>query len=87
MFKGRLFLAPPMLTLFFGRKFINTVEIGPQNGSYFGKGDVNVNLWFCDSEKAHHCSELRLLMYFASLSVVGGVLAVGWIKNCPEKNE
>ena len=46
MFKGRLFLAPPMLTLFFGRKFINTVEIGPQNGSYFGKGDVMLTCGF-----------------------------------------
>jgi len=32
MFKGRLLLAPLMLKLFFGRKFLSTVKMAPQNG-------------------------------------------------------
>jgi len=37
-FKGCLLLAPPMLKLFFGWKFLGTVEIGPQNGGFGEKG-------------------------------------------------
>jgi len=36
-FKGRLLLAPLMLKLFFGWKFLSTVKIGPQNGGFWGK--------------------------------------------------
>jgi len=38
-FKDRLLLAPLMLTLFFGRKFLSNVEIGPENGG-FGENGV-----------------------------------------------
>ena len=41
-----------------------------------GKGGVDVKFWFWDPQKAHSCTEPRLLTYFA-VDVRGGVLAVG----------
>ena len=74
-FKGRLLLAPLMLKLFFGRKlFLSTVIIGPQNGGFRGKWGVDVKVWFLDPQKAHPCTEPRLLTYFALVSVVASWL-------------
>jgi len=77
-FKGRLLLAPVMVKLFFGRKFLSTVLIGrsfgPQNGGLGEKWGVDVKFWFCDPQKAHLCTEPRLLTYFASMSVVASWL-------------
>jgi len=64
-FKGRLLLAPPMLKLFFGWKFLNT-KSGLKMAVFWEKGSVNVKFCFCDPKKAHPCQEPRLLTYFAS---------------------
>jgi len=45
-FKDSLLLALPMLRLFFGRKFLSTVEIGPKNGGFGGKLERGVNVKF-----------------------------------------
>jgi len=37
-FKDHLLLARPMLNLFFGQKFLSTVEIGPNMAVLRGKG-------------------------------------------------
>jgi len=51
-----------------------------------GKGGVDVKFWFCDLRKAHPCTEPRLLTYFASTYVRGGVLAVGDFYTVSHKN-
>jgi len=63
-FKGRLLLALLMLKLFFG----------PRNSGFWEKGGVDVKFWFCNSQKAHPCTEPRLLTYFALMSVVASWL-------------
>jgi len=40
-----------------------------QNGSFGAEAGVNV-FWFRDPEKAHPCTEPRLLTHFSSMSVV-----------------
>jgi len=69
MFIGRLLLAPPMLKLFFGQKFLSTVKIGHHSGGFWEKRGVNVKFWVYDPEKVHPWAEPRLLAYFASKSV------------------
>ena len=64
MIKGRLYNTCPML-----KAFRSPLEKGPQNGGFCGKRGVKLNFWFCDPQKAHPCTEPRLLTYFASKSV------------------
>jgi len=73
-FKVRLLFAPLVLKLFFGRKFLSTIIIEPQNGGFRGNGGADVKVWFWDPQKAHSCTEPRLLTYFASMSVVASWL-------------
>jgi len=37
-------------------------------------GDVDVKVWFWGPQKAHPCTEVRLLTRFASMSVVASWL-------------
>jgi len=69
-----LLSAPLMLKLFFGRTFLSTIAIRPQNGILWGKVCVNVKFWFCDPLKAHPCAEQCLFKYFALLSMVASWL-------------
>jgi len=39
-------------------------------------GGVDVKVWFWDPQKAHPCTEPRLMTYFASMSVVASWLYV-----------
>jgi len=83
-FKGRLLLAPLMLKLFFGQKFLSNVIIGPQNGGFRGKWGVDVKVWLWDPQKAHPCAEPLLLTYFTSMSVVESWL-YRWLLEPPKK--
>jgi len=65
-FKGRLLLAPAMLKLFFGWKFLRS-KSGLKLAVFFReKVGVNDIFWFCDPKKVHLCQERRLLTYFVS---------------------
>ena len=40
-------------------------KTGPRMAILGAIGDVKLNVWFCDPQKAHTCAESCLLTYFA----------------------
>ena len=65
---------PQMLKLSWGLKlFPSIVEIGPQNGFFGLKRDVNVKFWFCSPEERHCPVGLSVTLVYSGQTV-------GWIK-------
>jgi len=62
----------------FSAKIYKYRQIRAPKWSFFGGMGVNVKFCFCDPEKARSCAEPLLLTYFASTSVVGSWLWVGF---------
>ena len=71
-----------MLKPFSGDKILSPVEMGPQNGIFWGNGGLNLRYWFRDPQKALPLAETRRLTYFW---VKMGARLSAFVKNPPHK--